>query len=138
MEYHINCAARMRACNAAGMKYEEMREEMQENTRRMKAQAEEYMEILQAEKAEGEARAAAKEVGEARDEACEAGVEAGEAGGEATSTGTGASSSGANDGTDTVGPKAKDTAAAHEAKDKSTGSQPPAKRRRYDDVPDTD
>ena len=66
MEYHINCAARMRSCNAAGMKYEEMREEMQENTRRMKAQAEEYMEILQAEKAEGGAGAAAKDVGEAR------------------------------------------------------------------------
>ena len=111
---------------------------MQEITRRMKAQAEEYMEILQAEKAEGEAGAAAKEVGEARDEACEAGVEAGEAGGEATSTGTGASSSGTNDGTQTVGSNAKDIAAAHVAKSKSTSSQQPSKRRRYDDLPETD
>ena len=106
VEYHVNCAARVRSCNAAGIKYEEMREEMQENTRRMKARADEYIEDLQL--------------------------------AEATSTGTGASSSGTNDGTQKVGPNAKDIAAAHVAKGKSTGSQPPSKRRRYDNIPETD
>ena len=57
---------------------------------------------------------------------------------EATGTGTGASSSGVNDGTGTVGPEAKEPAASHEAKDKSSGSEPPAKKHRRDDVKDAD